>query len=64
MIARVPDLSGCFASNQNLESVIQAILKSVNAYLHWVTSHGLHVSGITDSRIVAEVIRAWETEDG
>ncbi len=63
-IAHVPDLPGCFTSGHNLESAIQAIPKSVEAYLTWTASHGLHVSGITDPMIVAEVIRAWESEDG
>lgn len=33
MIVHVFDLRGCFESNQNLESVIQAIPKRVKAYL-------------------------------
>jgi predicted RNase H-like HicB family nuclease/uncharacterized damage-inducible protein DinB len=63
-IAHVPDLPGCFTSNRDLEGAVQAIPKSVEAYLAWTASHGLHVSGITDPMIVAEVVRAWESEDG
>jgi predicted RNase H-like HicB family nuclease len=63
-IAHVPDLPGCFTSSHNLEGAIQAIPKSVEAYLAWTASHGLHVSGITDPMVVAEVIRAWESDDG
>ena len=63
-IAHVPDLLGCFTSDRNLDAAIQAIPKSVEAYLAWTASHGLHVSGITDPMIVAEVIRAWESEEG
>jgi predicted RNase H-like HicB family nuclease len=63
-IAHVPDLPGCFASNEKRETAIQAIPAAVDNYLDWCKKHGIHVTGLSSPMIVSEVIRAWEFEDG
>lgn len=63
-IAHVPDLPGCFVQRANGDEAIQAIPKTVEAYIVWCESHGLRISGLSDPMIVAEVIRTWESEDG
>jgi predicted RNase H-like HicB family nuclease len=63
-IAHVPDLPGCFASNENRETAIQAIPAAIDTYLDWCRQHGIHVTGLSSPMIVSEVIRAWEFEDG
>jgi len=63
-IAHVPDLPGCFASNENRETAIQAIPVAIDNYLDWCKAHGIRVTGLSAPMIVSEVIRAWEFEDG
>ena len=63
-IAHVPDLPGCFVTRENREQAIQAIPEAVEAYFTWCEGHGLRVSGLSGSMVVAEVIRTWESEDG
>jgi predicted RNase H-like HicB family nuclease/uncharacterized damage-inducible protein DinB len=63
-IAHVPDLPGCFVERANREEVVQAVPKAVENYITWCEGHGLRISGLSDPMNVAEVIRAWESEDG
>jgi predicted RNase H-like HicB family nuclease/uncharacterized damage-inducible protein DinB len=63
-IAHVPDLPGCFVERANRDEAIQAVPQSIEAYIAWCEGHGLRISGLSDPMIVAEVIRAWESEDG
>jgi uncharacterized damage-inducible protein DinB/predicted RNase H-like HicB family nuclease len=63
-IAHVPDLPGCFTSHADREQAIYAIPDAIQHYLIWCESHGIHISGLTGPMLVAEVIRAWEFEDG
>ena len=63
-IAHTPDLPGCFASNENRETAIQAISAAIDNYLDWCKKHGLRITGLSAPMIVSEVIRAWEFEDG
>jgi len=63
-IAHVPDLPGCFASHQQRERAVQAIPHAVEMYVAWCRDSSIHISGLTDPMIVAEVIREWEFEDG
>ena len=63
-IAHVPDLPGCFASNENREMAIQAIPVAIDNYLDWCKTHGVRVTGLSAPMIVSEVIRTWEFEDG
>ncbi|UCF60676.1 MAG: type II toxin-antitoxin system HicB family antitoxin [Anaerolineaceae bacterium] len=63
-IAHVPDLPGCFVERANREEVVQAVPKAVENYITWCEGHGLRISGLSEPMNVAEVIRAWESEDG
>ena len=63
-VAHVPDLPGCFASNENREMAIQAIPVAIDNYLDWCKTHGVRVTGLSAPMIVSEVIRTWEFEDG
>jgi predicted RNase H-like HicB family nuclease/uncharacterized damage-inducible protein DinB len=63
-IAHVPDLPGCFVQHEHLERAIQAVPEAVEAYIAWCEGHGLRITGLSDPMVVAEVIRAWESEDG
>lgn len=63
-IAHVPDLPGCFASNENRETAIQAIPAAIDNYIDWCKKHGIRITGLSAPMIVSEVIRAWEFEDG
>lgn len=63
-VAHVPDLPGCYASHEQRERAVQAIPLAVENYVAWCQSSGIHISGLAGPMIVAEVIRAWEFEDG
>ena len=63
-IAHTPDLPGCFASNENRETSIQAIPAAIDEYLDWCKKHGIRITGLSAPMIVSEVIRSWEFEDG
>jgi len=63
-IAHVPDLPGCYASHDQRERAVQAIPLAVDNYIEWCEGSGIHISGLAGPMIVAEVIRAWEFEDG
>ena len=62
-IAHVPDLPGCFASQDQREAAITAVPKAIENYLEWCSTHGLHVSGFSGPMIVSEVVRAWRYEE-
>jgi predicted RNase H-like HicB family nuclease len=63
-IAHVPDLPGCFVERANRDEAVQAVPKAVEDYITWCEGHGLRISGLSDPLNVAEVIRAWVSEDG
>lgn len=63
-VAHVPDLPGCYAADTNREKAIQSIPDAIQEYVLWCESHGIRISGLTGPMMVAEVIRAWDFEDG
>lgn len=63
-VAHVPDLPGCYAAHHQRERAVQAIPLAVDRYIEWCQAAGMHISGLTGPMMVAEVIRAWEFEDG
>ncbi|NIS78749.1 MAG: DUF664 domain-containing protein [Anaerolineales bacterium] len=63
-IAHVPDLPGCYSSHTDREKAIYAIPDTIQHFMIWCESHGIHISGLAGPMLVAEVIRAWEFEDG
>ena len=63
-IAHVPDLPGCYTADANREKAIQSIPDAIQEYVLWCESRGIRISGLTGPMIVAEVIRAWDFEDG
>ncbi|MBN2556777.1 MAG: type II toxin-antitoxin system HicB family antitoxin [Anaerolineales bacterium] len=63
-IAHVPDLPGCFAAHEQRDRAVQAVPHAVESFVEWCHESGIRVSGLAGPMIVAEVIRAWEFEDG
>lgn len=62
--AHVPDLPGCYAVHDERDKAIQAIPRSVDAFVEWCGGHGIRITGLSAPMIVSEVIRSWDFEDG
>jgi uncharacterized damage-inducible protein DinB/predicted RNase H-like HicB family nuclease len=61
-IAHVPDLPGCFASDDERDAAIAAAPKAVEAYVAWCAAAGVRISGVSPPMVVSEVVRAWQYE--